>query len=119
LSRAATAGTRVYGWIGAIGGLSFLLLAWRQPAGLSGAPVDLKTWAELARNGMVMRLLAIITLQMSGQFVAFTFMGPLLAKLTAAGPEKIGLVFAVYGLCGFVGIAIATCIVDSWGAYKT
>ena len=68
---------------------------------------------------MIVRLLSITTLQMSGQFVVFTFMGPLLAKLTNAGPDAIGLVFAFYGVCGFLGIAIATRIVDSWGAYKT
>ena len=114
-----------YGWhavyegIGGIGCLSCLFLAWRLPDGLSGVPVDLKTWMELGRNGMVIRLLAITTLQMSGQFVVFTFMGPLLKELTDAGPEKVGLVFALYGTFGFVGIAIATRIVDSWGAYKT
>ena len=109
----------VYGGIGAIGCLSFLLLMWRLPGGLIGAPVDLKTWADLGRNRMIVRLLSITTLQMSGQFVVFTFMGPLLAKLTNAGPDAIGLVFAFYGVCGFIGIAIATRIVDSWGAYKT
>jgi predicted MFS family arabinose efflux permease len=46
-------------------------------------------------------------------------MGPLLTKLTDAGPDAVGLVFALYGVCGFVGVAIATRIVDSWGAYKT
>ena len=56
---------------------------------------------------------------MSGQFVVFTFMGPLLSKLTGAGPDAIGLVFALYGVFGFLGIAIATRIVDSWGAYST
>ena len=56
---------------------------------------------------------------MSGQFVVFTFMGPLLSRLTQAGPDAIGLVFAFYGVFGFIGIAIATRIVDSWGAYKT
>jgi predicted MFS family arabinose efflux permease len=109
----------VYGGIGAIGCLSFLLLMWRLPGGLIGAPVDLKTWADLGRNRMIVRLLSITTLQMSGQFVVFTFMGPLLAKLTNAGPDAIGLVFAFYGVCGFIGIAIATRIVDSWGANKT
>jgi predicted MFS family arabinose efflux permease len=108
-----------YGGIGLIGGLSFLLLAWRLPRGLIGAPVDLETWADLGRNRMIILLLAITTLQMSGQFVVFTFMGPLLAKLTGAGPNAVGLVFAIYGAFGFVGIAIATWIVDSWGAYKT
>ena len=70
-------------------------------------------------TGLIVLLLSITTLQMSGQFVVFTFMGPLLTKLTEAGPDAIGLVFALYGVFGFVGIAIATRIVDSWGAYKT
>ncbi len=56
--------------------------------------------------------------QMSGQFVVFTFMGPLLTKLTHAGPDAVGLVFAIYGMCGFIGIVIATRIVDSWGALQ-
>jgi len=109
----------VYGSIGGIGALSFLLLAWRLPAGLVGAHVDLKTWADVGRNRMIVLLLSITTLQMSGQFVVFTFMGPLLSKLTGAGPDAVGLVFALYGIFGFVGVAIATRIVDAWGAYKT
>jgi len=108
-----------YGGIGVTGGFSCLLLAWRLPGGLIGAPVDLKTWSALGRNRTVLLLLLITTLQMSGQFVVFTFMGPLLTKLTQAGPDGIGLVFALYGIFGFIGIVIATRIVDSWGAYKT
>jgi predicted MFS family arabinose efflux permease len=46
-------------------------------------------------------------------------MGPLLARLTGAGPEAIALVFACYGVCGVIGAAIAARIVDSWGAWKT
>jgi DHA1 family inner membrane transport protein len=109
----------VYGGIGALGLLSCLLLWWRLPAGLRGTPVDLKTWAELGRNRMILVLLLITTMQMSGQFVVFTFMGPLLARLTGAGADAISLVFGLYGICGFTGIMIATRIVDSWGAYKT
>lgn len=108
-----------YGAIGAVACLSCLLLAWRLPGGLLGERVDLKTWASVGRNRMILLLLLITTLQMSGQFVVFTFMGPLLAKLTGAGPDAIGLVFAIYGAFGFVGIAIATQIVDRWGAYKS
>ncbi|MEA2862707.1 MAG: transporter, family, inner rane transport protein, partial [Bradyrhizobium sp.] len=67
----------------------------------------------------ILLLLSATTPQMSGQFVVFTFMSPLLTKLTHAGPDAVGLVFLVYGVFGFIGIAIATRIVDSWGAYKT
>ena len=84
----------VYAGIGAMGCLSFLLLAWRLPRGLVGTPVDLTTWTDVARNRLVVLLLLITTLQMSGQFVIFTFLGPLLGKLTRAGPDAIGLVFA-------------------------
>ena len=109
----------VYGSIGLMGCISFLLLAWRLPRGLIGSPVVLKTWVDLARNPMIVLLLLITTLQMSGQFVVFTFMGPLLTKLTGAGADAVGLVFALYGIFGFVGVAIATRLVDSWGAYNT
>ncbi|WP_409410716.1 MFS transporter [Bradyrhizobium sp. sBnM-33] len=109
----------VYGAIGAMSCLSFLLLAWRLPRGLMGAPVDLKTWAAIGRNRMILLLLLITTAQMSGQFVVFTYMGPLLARLTGAGPDPIAVVFAVYGVCGVIGTAIGTHIVDSWGAWKT
>jgi predicted MFS family arabinose efflux permease len=109
----------VYGSIGLMGCVSFLLLAWRLPGGLVGAPVDLKTWADVGRNRMILLLLSVTTLQMSGQFVVFTFMGPLLTKLTHASPDAVGLVFLIYGVFGFIGIVIATRIVDTWGAYRT
>ena len=108
-----------YGGIGAIACVSWLIMVWRLPRGLPGAPVDMKTWVEIGRNPLIGLLLLITTLQMSGQFVVFTFMGPLLRRLTDAGPDAISLVFALYGVFGFIGIAVATQIVDSWGAYKT
>jgi predicted MFS family arabinose efflux permease len=114
-----------FGWkvaylaVGAIGIVSCLLLIWRLPAGLRGAPVELKTWGELGRNRTVVLLLLVTTLQMSGQFVVFTFMGPLLKMLTEADANRIGIVFGIYGLCGFIGVVIASRIVDSWGAYRT
>ncbi|WP_407155240.1 MFS transporter [Bradyrhizobium sp. STM 3557] len=105
--------------VGATGIVSLLLVAWRLPSGLRGAPVELKTWAELGRNRTVVMLLLITTLQMSGQFVVFTYMGPLLKQLTGADPNQIGLVFALYGIFGFLGVVVASRIVDSWGAYRT
>ena len=108
-----------YGSIGLIAALSLVLLVWRLPAGLLGSRVDLRTWTDVARNRAIVVLLAITTLLMSGQFAVFTYMGPLLAKLTHVGPDAVGLVFAIYGACGFIGIAVASRIVDSWGSYRT
>jgi len=95
------------------------LLLLRLPVGLKGAPVDLKTWSAVGRSRTILLLLAITMLQMSGQFVVFTFMGPLLKKLTEASPDAIGMVFGIYGVCGFLGVVIATRIVDTWGPYRT
>ncbi|MDA9501065.1 MFS transporter [Bradyrhizobium sp. CCBAU 11357] len=108
-----------YGGIGALGCTSLLLLLLRLPAGLKGAPVDLKTWVAVGRSRTILLLLAITMLQMSGQFVVFTYMGPLLNKLTGAGPDAIGSVFALYGICGFLGVVVATRIVDTSGPYRT
>jgi MFS transporter, DHA1 family, inner membrane transport protein len=108
-----------YGGIGVLGAVSFLLLTWRLPGGLFGTPVQLHTWIDLARNRLVVLLLFITTLYMAGQFVIFTFMGPLITKLTGSGGDAVGLMFALYGLFGFLGVAIATRIVDGWGAYRT
>ena len=74
-----------YGWratydsIGVAALFSFLLLAWRLPGGLVGAPVDLKTWVDVGRNRLILLLLLVTTLQIAGQFAVFTYMGPLLA----------------------------------------
>jgi DHA1 family inner membrane transport protein len=108
-----------YGGISIIGVLSFLLLTWRLPAGLVGAPVDLKTWSDVGRNRVIVVLLGITMLLMSGQFAVFTYMAPLLSKLTQVGPDAVGLVFAIYGVCGFIGIAIVSNVVDTWGPVKT
>ena len=108
-----------YGSIGIAACFGFLLLAWRLPRGLIGAPVDLKTWADVGRNRLIVLLLLITTLQVSGQFAVFTYLGPLLTRLTQAGPDAVGLVFATYGVFGFLGNIIATRLVDSWGSYRT
>src|SRR3982075_795729 len=108
-----------YGSIGIAACFGFLLLAWRLPRGLIGAPVDLKTWADVGRNRLIVLLLLITTLQVSGQFAVFTYLGPLLTRLTQAGPDGVGLVFATYGVFGFLGNVIATRLVDSWGSYRT
>jgi DHA1 family inner membrane transport protein len=108
-----------YGCIGVAACFSCLLLAWRLPGGLIGAPVDLKTWADLARNRLIVLLLLITTLQVSGQFAVITYLGPLLMRLTQASPDAVGLVFATYGVFGFLGNVIATRLVDSWGSYRT
>lgn len=89
------------------------------PPRLFGEPVELKTWLALGRNALVGLLLLVTFLQMSGQFVVLTFMGPLLQRLAGAGSDAIAVVFALYGIFGFIGNVIATKMVDRLGGYRT
>jgi MFS transporter, DHA1 family, inner membrane transport protein len=109
----------VYGCVGVMSCVALALLVWRIPRGLFGAPVDLSTWSSLARNRLVLLLLSITTLQIAGQFSIFTFMAPLLERLAGAGHDAAASVFAIYGVCGFLGIMTATRIVDNWGPLRT
>jgi len=105
--------------IAALSCISFVLLIWRLPARVSGAAVELKTWVSLGRNPLVVLLLVITALQMSGQFIIFTFMAPLLTQLAKATPGAIAVVFSLYGIFGFIGNVMATQLVDRWGGYRT
>ena len=105
--------------ISALSCIGFLLLIWRLPPRVSGVEVELKTWVSLGRNPLVVMLLLITVLQMSGQFVIFTFMAPLLTRLAEATPAAIAVVFSLYGIFGFIGNVAATQLVDRWGGYRT
>ena len=105
--------------ISALSCIGFLLLIWRLPPRVSGVAVELKSWVSLGRNPLVVMLLLITVLQMSGQFVIFTFMAPLLTRLAEATPAAIAVVFSLYGIFGFIGNVAATQLVDRWGGYRT
>jgi MFS transporter, DHA1 family, inner membrane transport protein len=114
-----------FGWqycfvlVAIIAAASCALLAWRLPAGLHTPAVDLKSWRDLFRNRLVLLLLVITVLQMAGQFIIFTFVGPLLAPLTGASPDGIGVAFALYGIGGFLGNLAATQVVGRLGTFRT
>jgi predicted MFS family arabinose efflux permease len=108
-----------YAGIALIAFLAFVLTAWRLPRGIVGVRVDLKTWGALGSNPLVLMLLLITMMQMGSQFIIFTFMGPLVQHHAGAGPEAVALLFAIYGVMGFIGNVLASRVVDTWGAWKT
>jgi predicted MFS family arabinose efflux permease len=112
-----------YAWcfvfIAVIAAVSCALVAWRLPGKLHTPAVDLKAWGELFRNRLVLLLLVITVLQIGGQFVIFTFIGPLLTLLTGASADAIGIMFALYGVGGFLGNLAATQAVGRLGVIRT
>ncbi|MBN9580148.1 MAG: MFS transporter [Afipia sp.] len=116
---AGNIGWRVaFAGIGGMALLNLVLLVWRIPSGLKGAPVDLATWRELARNPLIVLLLLITVLQTCGQFTVFTYLAPLFPRLGGSG-ELAVIAFGIFGVLGFIGNVVASRVVDSWGAYRT
>jgi DHA1 family inner membrane transport protein len=88
-------------------------------SGLLGEPLSLQSWLDVARNPLMMLLLAITTLQTSGQFALLTYIDPLTRMRTGAGAELIALLFALFGICGFIGNVIAARLAGKIGLLKT
>lgn len=114
-----------YGWRGVhwamAGGAAVAAgLVWTTvPSGLKGLSMSLASWGSLLRDPLVLILLAATILSSSGQFVIFTFFGPLLARVAEATPAGIATCFAAFGIAGFVGNVVASRIVGQLGTLNT
>jgi DHA1 family inner membrane transport protein len=87
--------------------------------GLLGEPLSLQSWLEVGRNKLMLLLLAITTLQTSGQFALLTYLDPLTRMRTGGGAELIALMFSLFGICGFIGNVIAARLAGKIGPLKT
>ena len=109
----------VFGVAAAIAVIPCVLLGLTLPHGLRGKPLSLKSFGVIARHRRILRLLLITILQTSGQFTVFIYLSPLLQRLSGAGPQIIGSLFATYGVAGFAGNVIATRVVTRLGTWAT
>lgn len=103
----------------ALGAFTCVLVAWRLPRGLHTPPISFAAWLDLLRKPEVRRLLLLTVLLTAGQFTTFTFVAPLLVRLTHVGPDTVGMVFALFGCAGFSGNVLASRVVGEWGPYRT
>ena len=104
--------------LGGLAAVSFLLLAFTLPAGLTGAPVSFATWTKVGQNQLIRLLLLITVLQAASSFLNFTYLGPLITTLAGGGPHEIAAFFAIAGVTGFVGNVVATRLVALIGPYR-
>jgi predicted MFS family arabinose efflux permease len=113
------------GWRGAFAFSAFaslvpcIMLAVALPRRLVGPPLSLGSFTLLARNAKIPLLLAITILFLAGQFMVFVYLGPVLTQLTGASHGTIGLIFAMYGVAGFIGNIVASRIIGRLGGWKT
>jgi predicted MFS family arabinose efflux permease len=107
-----------YAIIAVAAALVAILHAAAIPAGLTGQPLLLRSWGAIARNRLILLLLAVTAAWVSGTFTIFPYLGPLLQRLAGATPFVIGVFFAIFGTAGFVGNVIATRMVTRFGAFR-
>lgn len=96
-----------------------IVIAYSLRPGILGEPLSSQSWLVVARDRHMMTLLLITALQVSGQFAILTYLDPLTRIRTGTGPEFVALLFATFGVGGFIGNVIATKLVDSLGALRT
>jgi predicted MFS family arabinose efflux permease len=111
----------VLGWRVVFGGMAVAstlsaVLVWRvlRP-GLYVAPLNLAAWKQALTNPVILVTLLVTLLAMSGQFTVFTYIAPILRDAFSGGPTQVSLAFAIAGISGVVGNAVASRIVQKVG----
>jgi predicted MFS family arabinose efflux permease len=89
------------------------------PAKTHGAAISLRSWTVLTHSRAILLLLLLTVVQISAQFIVFTYLAPLLRILTGAGHETIAAFFFVFGVMGFVGNVIGTRLVTTLKPFRT
>jgi MFS transporter, DHA1 family, inner membrane transport protein len=92
------------------------LLVWRvlRP-GLHVTPLSFSVWKQALTTPVILTVLLVTLLSMSGQFTAFTYIAPVIRKAFGGGPEQVAIAFAVAGVTGVAGNAIASRVVSQLG----
>jgi DHA1 family inner membrane transport protein len=120
-----TLGTQEFGWrsvhalCAAITLFAAALNYYALRPGLIGEPLSLQSWVSVARNPLMLLLLAITMLQTSGQFALLTYFDPLTRMRTGGGAELIALLFFMFGVFGFIGNLLAAKLAGSIGSLRT
>lgn len=109
------------GWRLVFGGMALasaltMLVVWRvlRP-GLFGQSLSFAAWKSALTNPLILAVLLVTLLSLSGQMTVFSYIAPILTQAFAGGPEMISLTFAVAGIFGLIGNAIASRIVGGFG----
>jgi MFS transporter, DHA1 family, inner membrane transport protein len=105
----------VFGLMAAICALSAVMVWSVLKPGLYVTPLNLASWRQAFTNPVILAVLLVTMLSMSGQFTAFSYIAPIMKDAFAGGPREIAVAFAVAGVTGVIGNAIASRIVARVG----
>jgi predicted MFS family arabinose efflux permease len=131
-SVASVLGMPLGAWIGgtlgwrtafALVGLLSLASAWwvwrAMPDGVRPPAFTLGAWRETLQSRPLMLCVAVTVLSSAGQFVQFAYLAPTLKALFDSTPLQLSLVFAWFGVFGFIGNLWVSQRIDRLGAART
>lgn len=131
-SVASVLGMPIAAWIGGtlgwrsafvlVGLLAFASAGWvwqAMPGGIKPQALSLASWGATLRSRALMLSIAVTTLYSAGQFVLFAYFAPYYKTTFEATPAQISLLFAWFGLFGFLGNMLASRNIDRLGPGRT
>ena len=86
------------------------------PRGIRPAVLTAAAWSRVLRSPVLMGIVSVTALQGAGQFVLFSYFGPLLKLNFGADPTTLSLMWALFGAFGLVGNMFVSRFIDRAGA---
>ncbi len=85
------------------------------PKGLFVQRLSTAAWTQTFTTPALLVVLLVTLFSMSGQMTIFAYIAPVMREAFAAGPEQVAIAFAVSGIAGVTGNAIAARTVAALG----
>jgi len=110
------------GWRMAFGAIAALSVAsatsvWLTlPNGIRPAALTAAAWSRVLRSPVLMGIVSVTALQGAGQFVLFSYFGPILRQSYGADATTLSVMWALFGVCGLVGNMLVSRFIDRVGA---
>lgn len=110
------------GWRMAFGAIAVLSVAsatsvWLTlPNGIRPAALTAAAWSRVLRSPVLMGIVSVTALQGAGQFVLFSYFGPILKQSYGADATTLSVMWALFGVCGLVGNMLVSRYIDRVGA---
>jgi MFS transporter, DHA1 family, inner membrane transport protein len=105
----------VFGLMSAICALAAIMVWSVLRPQLYVTPLNLAAWKQALTNPVMLTVLLVTLLSMSGQFTVFSYIAPIIKDAFAGGAKEIAIAFAIAGITGVIGNAVASRVVQHVG----
>jgi predicted MFS family arabinose efflux permease len=86
------------------------------PSGIRPAALTAEAWLRVLRSPVLMGIVSVTALQGAGQFVLFSYFGPILKQSFGADATTLSVMWALFGICGLIGNMVVSRYIDRVGA---